>query len=151
MRPTAPRPTPNTKRAEPTPAAPRPTPPVAAAPVPAPALPATVPALANPRDLALIRRTVARDTTDDEFALFIHWARALRLDPLRRQVHAIVFNDPRKRRLSLVTSIEGVRAVAARTGNYRPDETAPTFSFDEARRNEANPAGLVSAAVRVWQ
>jgi hypothetical protein len=52
---------------------------------------ASLPALYNPRDLALIRRTVASDTTDDEFALFIHWARSLRLDPLRRQVHAFVF------------------------------------------------------------
>jgi hypothetical protein len=32
---------------------------------------ASLPALYNPRDLALIRRTVALDTTDDEFALFI--------------------------------------------------------------------------------
>src|ERR1700730_15096064 len=40
----------------------------------------SLPALYNPRDLALIRRTVASDTTDDEFALFIHWARRLRLD-----------------------------------------------------------------------
>jgi hypothetical protein len=72
----------------------------------------------------IIRRTVALDTTDDEFALFIHWARSLRLDPLRRQVHAFVFHkhDPKKRRLSLVTSIEGFRAIAARTGNYRTDE-----------------------------
>jgi len=46
----------------------------------------SLPSLYNPRDLALIRRTVASDTTDDEFALFIHWARSLRLDPLRRQV-----------------------------------------------------------------
>jgi hypothetical protein len=63
---------------------------------------ASLPSLYNPRDLALIRRTVALDTTDDEFALFIHWARSLRLDPLRRQVHAFVFhkNDPKKRRLS---------------------------------------------------
>jgi hypothetical protein len=51
----------------------------------------SLPSLYNPRDLALIRRTVASDTTDDEFALFIHWARSLRLDPLRRQVHAFVF------------------------------------------------------------
>jgi hypothetical protein len=40
----------------------------------------SLPSLYNPRDLALIRRTVAMDTTDDEFALFIHWARSLRLD-----------------------------------------------------------------------
>ena len=32
----------------------------------------SLPSLYNPRDLALIRRTVASDTTDDEFALFIH-------------------------------------------------------------------------------
>jgi hypothetical protein len=32
---------------------------------------ASLPALYNPRDLALIRRTVASDTTDDEFTLFI--------------------------------------------------------------------------------
>lgn len=114
---------------------------------------ASLPLLYNPRDLALIRRTVALDTTDDEFALFIHWARSLRLDPLRRQVHAFVFNkqDPKKRRLSLVTSIEGLRAVAARTSNYRPDENEPSFICDDARKAETNPAGLVSSSVRVWQ
>jgi phage recombination protein Bet len=114
---------------------------------------ASLPALYNPRDLALIRRTVASDTTDDEFALFIHWARTLRLDPLRRQVHAFVFHktDPKKRRLSLVTSIEGFRAIAARTGNYRPDETEPAFVADDALKAETNPAGLVSCSVRVWQ
>jgi hypothetical protein len=103
-----------------------------------------LPALHNPRDLALIRRT-ALDTTDDEFALFIHWARSLRLDPLRRQVHAFVFHktDPKKRRLSLVTSIEGFRAIAAR-GNYCPDENEPSFMADEALKADTNPAGLVS-------
>jgi phage recombination protein Bet len=107
----------------------------------------------NPRDLALIRRTVASDTTDDEFALFIHWARSLRLDPLRRQVHAFVFHkqDPKKRRLSLVTSIEGFRAIAARSGNYRPDENEPSFMVDDSLKADINPAGLVSCAVRVWQ
>jgi phage recombination protein Bet len=113
----------------------------------------SLPALYNPRDLALIRRTVAHDTTDDEFALFIHWARSLRLDPLRRQVHAFVFHkhDPKKRRLSLVTSIEGFRAIAARTGNYRPDENEPAFIADDTLKSDTNPAGLVSCAVRVWQ
>jgi hypothetical protein len=109
---------------------------------------ASLPALYNPR-----RRTVALDTTDDEFALFIHWARSLRLDPLRRQVHAFVFHkhDPKKLRLSLATPIEGFRAIAARTGNYRPDEIEPGFINDEAPKSETNPAGLVSCSVRVWQ
>jgi phage recombination protein Bet len=113
----------------------------------------SLPSLYNPRDLALIRRTVAVDTTDDEFALFIHWARSMRLDPLRRQVHAFIFHkqDPKKRRLSLVTSIEGFRAIAARTGNYRPDENEPGFIIDDALKSDTNPAGLVSCSVRVWQ
>jgi phage recombination protein Bet len=114
---------------------------------------ANLPSLYNPKDLALIRRTVALDTNDDEFALLIHWARALRLDPLRRQVHAFVFNkgDPKKRRLTLVTSIEGFRAIAARTGNYRPDEGEPAFIADDSLKSDTNPAGLVSCSVRVWQ
>jgi len=112
----------------------------------------SLPALYNPRDLALIRRTVALDTTDDEFASFIHGARSLRLDPLRRQVHAFVFHktDPKKRRLTLVISIESFRAIAARTGNYRPD-AEPAFIADDALKADTNPAGLASCSVRVWQ
>jgi RecT family len=103
----------------------------------------SLPALYNPRDLALIRRTVANDTTDDEFALFIHWARSLRLDPLRRQVHAFVFHkhDPKKRRLSLVTYIEGVRAIAARAGNYRPTKTSlPSLPTTLSKPRPIRPA-----------
>jgi hypothetical protein len=102
----------------------------------------------NPRDLALIRRTVASDTTDDEFALFIHWARSLRLDPLRRQVHAFVFHkhDPKKRRLSLAP-----RSKVSAPSPPAPDETEPSFIADDALKSETNPAGLVSCSVRVWQ
>jgi hypothetical protein len=93
----------------------------------------SLPSLYNPRDLALIRRTVAIDTTDDEFALFIHWARSLRLDPLRRQVHAFVFHkhDPKKRRLSLVTSIEGFRALGR--ARLRAGERSLSFKLRLAR------------------
>jgi phage recombination protein Bet len=48
-------------------------------------------------------------------------------------------------------SIEGFRAIAARPGNYRPDENEPAFINDDALKDETNPAGLVSCAVRVWQ
>jgi phage recombination protein Bet len=52
---------------------------------------------------------------------------------------------------ALVTSIEGFRAIAARTGNYRPDENEPSFIVEDALKADTNPAGLVSCAVRVWQ
>ena len=104
--------------------------------------------------LALIRKTVAADTNQDEFDLFVHTARHLRLDPLRRQIYAFVFSkgDADKRRMSIIVAIDGFRAIADRTGAYRPDEDEPTFEIDPARIDaDTNPVGLVKATVRVWK
>ncbi|GGC70453.1 phage recombination protein Bet [Chelatococcus reniformis] len=105
------------------------------------------------RMLSLIRRTVAADTNEDEFNLFIHMCRAVRLDPLRKQIYAFVFSkdDAKKRRMSIVTAIDGFRTIAERTGNYRPDEDEPTYETDEALVSDLNPAGLIKATVRVWK
>lgn len=103
--------------------------------------------------LALIRRTVASDCNEDEFSMFIYMARSLGLDPLRRQIYAFVFskNDPAKRRMSIITGIDGFRAIAERTGNYRPDEDEPAYEMDPAAKGPLNPAGIVKATVRVWK
>jgi phage recombination protein Bet len=105
------------------------------------------------RDLALIRRTVAADTNADEFNLFIHMARHLGLDPLRKQIYAFVFskNEPSKRRMSVIVGIDGLRTIAARAGDYRPDEDEPEYEVDSGQKGEANPLGLVKATVRVWK
>ena len=102
---------------------------------------------------ALIRRTVAADCNDQEFDLFCHTARHLGLDPLRKQIYAFVFGkgDPKKRRLSIVVAIDGARSIAARSGNYRPDEDEPRYEYDETLRGPTNPLGLVKASVGVWQ
>lgn len=106
-----------------------------------------------PSALALIKRTVASDCNDDEFSMFIHMARSLHLDPLRRQIYAFVFSkdNPAKRRMSIITGIDGFRAIAERTGNYRPDEDEPTYEIDDAVKGPNNPAGIVKATVRVWK
>jgi phage recombination protein Bet len=104
--------------------------------------------------LALIRKTVAADTNQDEFELFVHTAKHLRLDPLRRQIYAFVFSKdkPDKRRMSIIVAIDGFRAIADRTGCYRPDEEEPTFEIDPAAVDPAtNPIGLIKATVRVWK
>ncbi len=103
--------------------------------------------------LALIRKTVAADTNQDEFELFVHTAKHLRLDPLRRQIYAFVFskNDPKKRRMSIIVAIDGFRAIADRTGAYRPDEDEPSYEIDPAQKSPTNPIGLVKATVRVWK
>lgn len=103
--------------------------------------------------LSLIRNTVAADTNPAEFDLFIHTARHLRLDPLRRQIYAFVYNkdNPKKRRMSIITAIDGFRTIAERTGNYRPDEDEASFEIDPDLKGPANPAGIVKATVRVWK
>ena len=107
----------------------------------------------NDRDLALIRRTVASDTNNDEFNLFIHITRHLGLDPLRKQIYAFVFSkdDPKKRRMSVIVGIDGLRTIAARAGDYRPDEDEPEYEVDIEQKGETNPLGLVKATVRVWK
>lgn len=104
-------------------------------------------------NVALIRRTVARDCNPDEFDMFVSMARSLQLDPLRKQIYAFVYNkaDPAKRKLTLVVGIDGFRTIADRTGCYRPDEDPPTYEISEAAKGPTNPVGLISARVRVFK
>lgn len=116
----------------------------------APALPS---AGYSPRELALIRRTVAADTSPDEFDLFMSYAQGLRLDPRRRQIYCVVYNKdkPAKRKMSIIVGIDGFRTIADRTGAYRPDEDEPRYEADEALKGPLNPAGLVKATVSAFK
>lgn len=111
------------------------------------------PSQQNARDMALVKRTVASDTNDDEFNVFMNYCKTLGLNPLRRQIYALVYNktDAKKRRMSIIVAIDGFRSVAARSGNYRPDDEEPRYEFDAAAKGPANPLGLVKAVVKVWQ
>jgi phage recombination protein Bet len=108
----------------------------------------------NAKSLDLIRRTVAKDCDAAEFDQFIHICRAVRLDPLRRQIYAFVFgkNNPQYRRMSVVTGIDGYRAIAERTGNYRPDTSPPRIEYNEgAKDQKTNPLGIVRCEVTVYK
>jgi phage recombination protein Bet len=103
--------------------------------------------------LELIKRTVAADCNDNEFNLFIEVAKRVALDPFRRQIYAVVYNKdkPDKRRMSIITGIDGYRAVSARTGRYRPDEQAPVFTYNDALKNpDLNPLGLEKCTARIF-
>ena len=110
-----------------------------------------VPGSYAPAQLALIRRTVASDCNNDEFDLFVTVARNAGLDPFRKQISALVFNKdkPDKRRMAIVTTIDGLRTIAARSTRYRPDEDEPDFTFDPEAKGALNPAGLLKAVVRI--
>lgn len=62
--------------------------------------------------LELIKRTIAKGTTDDEFKLFIATSNRLGLSPLAKQIYAI----KRGGQMTIQVSIDGFRAIAARTG-----------------------------------
>lgn len=106
----------------------------------------------NARQLQLIRQTVASDCNDTEFDLFATVARNAGLDPFRKQISALVFNKtkPDKRRMAIVTTIDGLRVIAARSGRYRPDEDEPHFEMDAEERSPTNPLGMVKAKVKIY-
>ena len=108
----------------------------------------------SPSQLTLIRRTVAKDTNQDEFDLFVEICKQQGLDPFKKQIFAQVYNKdkPEKRQMVVVTSIDGYRAKAQRCADYRPAEDEVRFEVDPDMRDpNTNPAGLVKAVVKVFK
>lgn len=105
------------------------------------------------KQLDLIRRTVAADCNTTEFDLYLEVAKRVGLDPFRKQIYAVVYNknNAEKRKMSIITGIDGYRAIAARNKDYRPDENAPVFEYDAAAKSDNNPAGIVSCTVKCWK
>ena len=91
-----------------------------------------VPALTfTPEQIELIKRTVCKGATDDEFALFLYTATRLGLNPLAHQIHAVKRYDSASGRevMAIQTGIDGYRLNADRTGKYAPGRE-PSFVYE---------------------
>lgn len=107
----------------------------------------------NGPQLELIKKTVANDTNDDEFNLFIQVSKLRGLNPFLKQIYAVVYSkdDAKRRKMSIITGIDGYRTIAARCRDYRPDETPPQFEVDDTKKSSENPEGIVKCVVRCFK
>jgi len=89
---------------------------------------AIVPMDFNAAQVDLIKKTVAKNCTNDELALFLYTCKRTGLDPLIRQIYAVKRGGA-SNQMSIQTGIDGYRLIAERTGKYAPGKE-PLFKED---------------------
>ncbi len=104
----------------------------------------------TPEQIELIKKTVAPGLKDDEFALYMYIARVRNLDPLQRQIHAVMRKVKNRdtgnweERMTIQIGIDGFRSIANRSGLYMPSERPPLIE------GAGTPEVRVTAWVKKW-
>jgi len=107
----------------------------------------------TPKQISLVKNTVAKDCNNEEFDLFCEVARAKGLDPFLGQIIPMVFNKDKadKRKMTIIISRDGQRVIAQRCGDYRPASKPAIYETDKAMMSPINPQGIISATTFLWK
>jgi phage recombination protein Bet len=106
----------------------------------------------DPRRLRLFTTTVGKELRGAEIDEALEWCTLYGANPFTRDIYFFVFDaDKPTRRVVPVLGIGLYRKIAARAGNYRPDEQAPRFGYDDKAKGPANPRGMLWCEVTVFQ
>lgn len=91
----------------------------------------------------LLKNTICKGATNEEFELFLHACKRTGLDPFMRQIYSVKRWDSNLKRdsMTIQTGIDGYRLIAERTGRYCPGKET-TYQYD----SEGN---LVSATAYI--
>lgn len=105
---------------------------------------------ATPEQVQLLKNTIAKGTSDDEFALFMTVAKHMELNPFLRQIHAVRRWDPEQERMvmQIQTGIDGYRLMAERSGVYGGQE-GPWWCGEDGQWVDVWLAKVAPAAAKV--
>lgn len=106
----------------------------------------------KPEDIKLLKETICKGATDQDFKLFLMICQRTKLDPFAKQIYAVMRYDSNLGRNSMTiqTSIDGLRLVAERTGKYAPGKESKYEYTTEGRLRSATSYVMKQTTDGTW-
>jgi len=93
----------------------------------------------NLEQIALIKRTVAKDATNDELSMFVHTAKKVGLDPFLKEIW---FYKYRGGETIIMTGRDGFLSIAQRSKTFAGIQSAAIYEGDEFSIDYSNPKDI---------